>query len=113
MLAIYMALNLLLINTIYPQIFYEVARLFAAGILPSIPPWNELNPFDEYRFFIFSRTKLNIVKDLPLQFYRVGFTGYLVVDTSKQLMVFATAYTIFLLLVRVIYSKYKAQIKAG
>ncbi len=38
-----MTFSLLLINTVYPQNFYEVLRLLCATYVSTIPPYNELN----------------------------------------------------------------------
>jgi hypothetical protein len=38
-----MTFNFLLINTVYPQNFYEVLRLICASYVSTIPSYNQLN----------------------------------------------------------------------
>ena len=46
-----MNFNFLVVDTVYPQNFYEVLKLLCAGYVSVIPPWNNLNP--QYTYSVF------------------------------------------------------------
>ena len=51
LVSVQMTFNFLIVDTIYPQNFYEVLRVLCAGYISTIPPYNQLNP--QYTYSIF------------------------------------------------------------
>jgi hypothetical protein len=79
-----MNFNLLMVNILYPQNFYEMLRVFCSLYVSVIPPWNEVNDYYTYKVF-YATIDVNLVNPLNLQFYRVGFAGYVLTDLYRTL----------------------------
>ena len=80
-----MTLSYLFINAIYPQGFYEILRLLSAGLLSVVPPYNQLNDEYQYQLFFFP-IHPELVNTPEQSFYRVGLTGYLILDIWKYIL---------------------------
>ena len=77
-----MTFHFLVINTVYPQNFYEILRLLCASYVSTLPPYNQLAAQYSYTMF-FIPINVQLYAAPPPQLYRLGYTGQILVDISR------------------------------